>query len=159
MSASAGDSMVGVFLLSRHRFWSLGIPYKLCCALSRRLGWGPCQPWLFCCDPMEWARESAVLVTPGAALWGCSSIPVYLDGNKLFPRLYMVKYEGGHLTVKHLFLCTFRVYAVCIFLPVYHVKGHLTLCKAEGSSSFPWRVCHLGSEIQYWVGKSKVKWQ
>lgn len=147
--SSAWGNMVGVFLLSRHRFWSVGRPYELClsCALRRRLGWGPCQCWLFCCDPMEWARESAVIVTSGAAPWRCASVPVYLGGNKLFPGLYTVKYEGRHWNTKHLFLCAFRVYAVCVFLPVYCVKGCLTLCKAKESRRFPWRVYYLGSEI------------
>lgn len=66
--------------------------------------------------------------------------------------------HGVIRTVERRFPCTFRVHAVCVFLPMYCVKGCLALCKAEGRSSFPWRVFHLGSEIKYRVGKSKVKW-
>lgn len=93
VSTSAGGSIAGVFLSSRCIFWLLGRPHGLCHALSRMLGWYPCQTWLFFSDPVEWARESAVLVILGASLWGCSSISVYLDGNNLFPKLYIVKYE------------------------------------------------------------------
>lgn len=126
MFASAEDAAFGVCLLSWQRFQSLERWSELNCALSRRPGRGPCQPcWFFV---VLW-RE------PGHLLCCVLLVPLsggaflFLNDNKL----YVVRCEGEHLNVKDLFLCTFRVYTVCIFLPVYHAKGCFTRCKAEGA--------------------------
>lgn len=133
VSTSAGGSMAGVFLSSRCIFWLLGRPHRLCHALSRTLGWRPCQPWLFSSDPVEWARESAVLVTPGVAPWGCNSISVYPDGNKLFPKLYIVKYE-----LSNTFSCVLSEYTLFAYSYLCIVESDARhFVKQREAAAFP----------------------